>query len=60
MTKDIIVDCHYCEEALCSSPDDDWCDCYGDFGWFDHKVIDSKKEAENCSLFKYCDIFPKD
>ena len=55
----IIVDCHYCEYASCEDPNS-WCSCYvEDFGYFDHKVIDSKKEAEECDWFEFCDIFPK-
>ena len=57
--KDIIVDCHYCEEAACISADSG-CNCYNDFGYFDHTVEDSKREAEECPFFRYCDIFPKD
>ena len=57
--KDVVVDCHYCEYAACENPNS-WCDCYvEDFAHFDHKVIDSKKEAEECSWFEFCDIFPK-
>lgn len=58
MTKEI-CDCHYCEYAACESADGG-CDCYGeDFAYFDHKVKDTKKEAEECEWFKFCDIFPK-
>ena len=47
--KDVVVDCHYCEYAACENPNS-WCDCYvEDFAYFDHKVIDSKKEAEECN-----------
>lgn len=60
MKKEIIRDCHYCEYACCDSPDG-WCNCYvEDFAYFDHKVKDSKKEAEECEWFEFCDIFPKD
>ena len=53
-----IRDCHYCNEAACESAESD-CDCYGDVGYFDHRVKDSKKEAEECPFFSFCDIFPK-
>ena len=53
-----IKDCHYCNEAACESAESD-CDCYNDFGFFDHSVKDSKKEAEECPFFSFCDIFPK-
>ena len=53
-----IIDCHYCEEATCTDATG-WCNCNGDFGYFDHEVKDSKKEAEECPFFRYCDIFPK-
>lgn len=56
--KERIIDCHYCEYASCESSSSH-CSCYSDFGYFDHEVKDSKKEAEKCSLFKFCDIFPK-
>lgn len=54
-----IVDCHYCEYAVCDNAKSD-CDCYvDDFSHFDHKVKDSKREAIECNSFSYCDIFPK-
>lgn len=54
-----IIDCHYCEYGYCESPDSD-CDCFvDDFGYFDHHVKDSKKEAEECRWFKYSGVFPK-
>ena len=60
INEDIIVDCHYCEYATCSDPNS-WCNCnVDDFAYFDHKVKDSKKEAEECDWFEFCDIFPKD
>lgn len=53
------VDCHYCEWAMCQDKNSE-CDCYvEDFGYFSHRVEDSKKEAENCSWFKFCGVFPK-
>lgn len=56
--NDKIIDCHYCEYALCSSPTS-YVDCYcEDNCYFDHKVIDSN-EAKDCWMFEYCDIFPK-
>jgi hypothetical protein len=51
------VDCHYCENAMCSDATG-WCKCYAD-GFFDHEVVDSKEEAEQCPFFSYCEIFPK-
>ncbi len=58
MSKEII-DCHYCEYAMCQNKDD-LCDCYvEDNGYFDHHIENSKVEAENCNWFKFCDIFPK-
>ena len=55
----MIIDCHYCEYATCENPTS-WCNCnVEDGGHFDHEVKDSKKEAEECSCFEYCDIFPK-
>lgn len=54
----MIRDCHYCDYAMCCDKDGD-VDCYGDFRYFDHHVEDSKKEAEECSLFLYADDFPK-
>lgn len=57
--EDVIVDCHYCEYATCSDPNS-WCNCYvEDFAYFDHKVKDSEKEAEECDWFEFCNIFPK-
>lgn len=53
-----IVDCHYCENAMCMDSNG-WCQCYADEGFFSHDVKDSKKEAEECEWFEYCDIFPK-
>lgn len=53
-----IRDCRYCEYATTGSPDCNWCNCYVDDGYFDHKVTDFK-EAENCDWFEFCDIFPK-
>ena len=48
------VDCHYCEYATCSDPNS-WCNCnVEDFAYFDHKVKDSKKEAEECDWFEFC------
>ena len=58
MSKEI-VDCHYCEYVMCQDKDS-LCDCYvEDYAYFDHHVKDSKIEAENCSWFEFCDIFPK-
>ena len=55
-----IIDCHYCEYAWCGSPDDERIDCCADDGcYFDHHVEDSKKEAEECTGFRFCDSFPK-
>ena len=57
--KKEIIDCHYCEYATCSDPNS-WCNCnVEDFAYFDHEVKDSKKEAEECEWFEFCDIFPK-
>lgn len=57
--KDKIIDCHYCEWAACQDAEG-WRDCYvEDFGYFSHSVEDSKKEAENCLWYKFCDVFPK-
>ena len=53
-----IVDCHYCENAMCADATG-WCDCYNDDGYFDHTVKDSKLEAEQCPFFSFCDSFPK-
>lgn len=50
-----IRDCHYCSYATCNEPDG-WCDCYLEDGF---TVKDSKKEAEECEFFEYCDVFPK-
>ena len=58
--KKEIRDCHYCEYACCDDADG-WCDCYVEDGaYFSHHVVDSKKEAEKCEWFEYCDVFPKD
>lgn len=55
----MIVDCHYCEYATCDDANS-WCNCNVEDGcYFDHEVKDSKKEAEECSWFEFCDIFPK-
>ena len=52
------IDCHYCEYAMCYD-DKSECDCYcEDNCYFDHHIKDSK-EALNCTMFEYCDIFPK-
>ena len=52
-------DCHYCEYTVCEN-EKSQCDCYSeDLTYFDHIVKDSKNEAKDCKLFKYCDIFPK-
>lgn len=57
--KKEIIDCHYCEYACCENADS-WCNCYVEDGnYFSHEVKDSKKEAEECSDFMFCDIFPK-
>ena len=54
-----IIDCHYCEWAMCQDKDSE-CDCYvEDFGYFSHHVEDEQKEAESCLWFKFCGIFPK-
>lgn len=54
-----IIDCHYCEYATCTDANS-WCNCNVEDGcYFDHEVVDSKKEAEKCASFEYCDIFPK-
>lgn len=59
MKKKEIVDCHYCEYAICMDKNSN-CDCYAeDDCYFDHHVKNSKEEAENCNMFKFCDIFPK-
>lgn len=51
-------DCHYCEFAICTDNKSD-VDCYAeDNCYFDHHVTDSS-EAEQCSWFEYCDVFPK-
>lgn len=56
--KEIKQDCHYCEFAMCKDDKSD-VDCYAeDDSYFDHHVIDSS-EAERCSQFAYCDVFPK-
>ena len=35
-----IIDCHYCEWAMCQDKDSE-CDCYvEDFGYFSHHVED--------------------
>lgn len=55
----IVIDCHYCEYAICQDPDGA-CDCYvDDECYFDHHVEDSKAEAESCNNFRFCNIFPK-
>ena len=54
-----VIDCHYCEWAMCQDENDGCNCCVEDFGYFSHHVEDSKKEAENCEWFKFCDIFPK-
>ncbi len=52
-----IVDCHYCEYAMCHD-ENSKVDCYvDDFAYFDHHVKDSS-EAKDCSWL-FCDIFPK-
>lgn len=57
--KKEIIDCHYCEYACCENATS-WCKCYIEDGnYFSHEVKDSKKEAEECSWFEFCDIFPK-
>ena len=57
--KQEIIDCHYCEYGSCLDEKSS-VDCYvEDFTYFDHHVKDSKKEAENCGWFEFCDIFPK-
>lgn len=54
-----IIDCHYCDHASCESKQSE-VDCYvEDYGYFDHHVVDSKKEAEECGYFSFCDVFPK-
>ena len=59
MKKEIIVDCHYCNYAVCHDENSE-VDCYvEDFCYFDHHVKDSKKEAEACNDFIFCDSFPK-
>ena len=59
MKKEEIIDCHYCEYACCEN-DTGWCSCYVEDGnYFSHEVKDGKKEAEECSWFEFCDIFPK-
>jgi len=56
---DSVKDCHYCNYACCSDANSD-VSCYvEDGGYFSHYVTDSKKEAEECRYFKYCDCFPK-
>ena len=58
MNDNKIIDCHYCEYAMCYDNKSE-CDCYcEDNCYFDHHIKDSK-EALNCSMFEYCDIFPK-
>lgn len=55
---EIKQDCHYCEFAMCKDDKSD-VDCYAeDDAYFDHHVTDSS-EAEQCSQFAYCDVFPK-
>lgn len=57
--KQEIIDCHYCEYGCCEDEESN-VDCYvDDFTYFDHRVKNSKKEAENCEWFEFCDIFPK-
>lgn len=57
--KNEIIDCHYCEYAMCQDEKSS-VDCYvEDNCYFSHHVKDSKKEAENCLDFEFCDSFPK-
>ena len=59
IVKEVVIDCHYCEYACCNDEKSS-VDCYvEDFCYFDHCVIDSKKEAEECPFFEFCNIFPK-
>lgn len=45
-----IIDCHYCEYAMCID-EYNKVDCYvDDFAYFDHHVEDSS-EAKECSWF---------
>ena len=54
-----IIDCHYCVYASCEDATG-WCDCYvEDNCYFDHEVKNSKKEAEECIWFEFCDYFPR-
>ena len=56
--SEIKQDCHYCEFAMCEN-ETSYVDCYvEDNAYFDHHVTDSS-EAEQCSMFEYCDVFPK-
>lgn len=59
MNNAVIIDCHYCDNAVCNSPTDPKCECYCDDGYYSHHVYDSKTEAEECLWFRFCDIFPK-
>lgn len=55
--REIIYDCHYCKHACCCD-EDSAVDCYKEES-FDHKVEDSKEEAEGCPWFSFSDRFPK-
>jgi len=54
--KTEIIDCHYCEYAWCSDEKSPLIRCCVED---DFEVKDSIKEAGRCSLFKFCDYFPK-
>lgn len=57
--NEFIIDCHYCEYAVCDD-DKSLVDCYSDDnGYFDHSVKNSRKEAEECNMFEFCSVFPK-
>lgn len=51
-------DCRYCEHAATESANSNWCSCYVDDGYFDHKIEDFR-EANTCKWFEYSDSFPK-
>lgn len=58
MNEDII-DCHYCNYAMCQD-ENAKVDCYvEDNRYFSHHVENSKEEAGNCPWFEFCDVFPK-
>lgn len=55
---DEIMNCHYCEYAMCTDENSE-VNCYiDDFAYFDHHIEDSG-EAKSCERFEFCDVFPK-